>query len=166
MRVRTLALLAVVLAGSACSGVSREPGTPGSNVARLPADVVPSKLLSLDVEREDVSKTIKSLQSTYVRAAGLYSLRSDDVVQATLQIVKLLETSDYRESWFRASMVNRIGSTRPRAVRLGDDTVYLTSGTRQSIAMWFRGPTFLVVNIRQDYPTPRELIRTALEIEP
>jgi hypothetical protein len=62
-------------------------------------------------------------------------------------------------------VVNQIGATAPRPVRLGHDTVYLTTGTRQSVAVWFKGRYLFVLATRADYEQPRTLLRRALEIQ-
>ena len=51
-------------------------------------------------------------------------------------------------------------------VRLGASTVYLTTGTKQSIAVWFKGRYLFVLATRADYDEPRTLLRKALEIQP
>ncbi|MGH9040257.1 MAG: hypothetical protein ACRDZ3_08500, partial [Acidimicrobiia bacterium] len=63
-------------------------------------------------------------------------------------------------------VVNQIGSARPRTFRLGKRTVYLTTGTKQSIAVWFKGPHMFVLASRSDYDQPRSLLRAVLEIKP
>ena len=57
-------------------------------------------------------------------------------------------------------------SSAPRTERLGTDTVYLTTGTKQSIAVWFKDRYLFVLATRADYDEPRTLLRKALEIQP
>ncbi|HEY3241567.1 MAG TPA: hypothetical protein VGL92_18545, partial [Acidimicrobiia bacterium] len=103
---------------------------------------------------------------------GLWSLRTassesgGDLVQATLQVSRFAEGARSQESDFRQSVVNQIGSARPRTFRLGKRTVYLTTGTKQSIAVWFQGRYLFVLASRSDYDEPRTLLRAALEIKP
>ena len=42
----------------------------------------------------------------------------------------------------------------------------ITTGTKQSIAMWFKGRYLFVLSTRADYDEPRTLLRKALEITP
>ena len=51
-------------------------------------------------------------------------------------------------------------------VRVGDRAVYLTTGRRQSVAVWWDDSYLFVLSSREDYETPRALLRAALEIEP
>ena len=45
-------------------------------------------------------------------------------------------------------------------------TVYLTTGTKQSIGVWFKDRYLFVLATRADYDEPRTLLRKALEIKP
>ena len=56
----------------------------------------------------------------------------------------------YRSARFQAGIVNRIGSTTPRRYRLGHDVVYLTTGPRQNLAVWFRGRLLMILTVRQE----------------
>jgi hypothetical protein len=85
---------------------------------------------------------------------------------ATLQVSRFNDGADVDSDKFRRTVVNQIGSTAPRTVRLGDQTVYLTTGTKQSIGVWFKGRYLFVLASRADFDEPRTLLRKALEIEP
>jgi hypothetical protein len=63
-------------------------------------------------------------------------------------------------------VVNQIGSSTPRRALLGSTSVYLTTGTQQRIAVWFKGRYFFILAIREDYRHPRTLLREAVEIKP
>jgi hypothetical protein len=112
-----------------------------------------------------VAGSVAKVNSTFIDALGLWSLRSDDLVQATLQVSRFSDGARFEESDFRQSVVNQIGSARPRTFRLGTRTVYLTTGTKQSIAVWFKGPHMFVLASRSDYDEPRTLLREVLEIK-
>ena len=62
-------------------------------------------------------------------------------------------------------MVQQIGSTVPRIFRMGDRTVYVTTGRRQSIAVWFEERHLFILATREEYDQPRTLLREALEIK-
>ena len=89
-----------------------------------------------------------------------------DLVMATLQVSRFNDGADVKADKFRQTVVNQIGSSAPRTVRLGGSTVYLTTGTKQSIGVWFKGRYLFVLATRADYDEPRTLLRKALEIKP
>ena len=66
----------------------------------------------------------------------------------------------------QSGIVSHIGSTTPRRYRLGKDSVYMTTGARQNLAVWFRGRFLVILTVRQDYKDARALLRNALEITP
>jgi hypothetical protein len=160
-----LALAAAALAGCGRSDAAVDP-VAGKKVKVLALASLPSEILGLAVQKEDVAGSVAKVNSTFIDGLGLWSLRSDDLVQATLQISRFSEGARFDESEFRQSVVNQIGSARPRTFRLGTRTVYLTTGTRQSIAVWFKGRYLFVLASRSDYDEPRTLLRKALEIKP
>jgi hypothetical protein len=43
--------------------------------------------------------------------------------------------------------------------------VFLGSGSRQSVAVWFDGPTMLVLSAREDYDQSRALLRALVDME-
>jgi hypothetical protein len=49
---------------------------------------------------------------------------------------------------------------------MGDHQVYLTTGRRQSVAVWWKGRHLFILSSREEFETPRSLLRAALEIEP
>lgn len=138
----------------------------GEDITAVEGDLLPPEFLGLKVAKEDVSGALASSKRSYVDATTLYSLRTGDLLQATLQVSRFTESSEHTTTKFRNSLLNQIGASRPRSVRVGDDTVYLTTGTKQQLAVWFRGRYMLVLATREDYPTPRTLIRKALEVDP
>lgn len=158
-------LMAIVLTACDAPDISGK-GTVGKDITPLAGDLLPSELLGLSVQAEDISGTIASEQQTYVEATTLYSLRSDELLQATLQVSRFNSDADADSPKFRSSLLNQIGGSRPRSVRLGRDTVYLTSGTKQQLATWFRGEHLLILATREDYPMPKSLLRRALEVQP
>jgi hypothetical protein len=159
-----LALAALLVVGAgACS---KEKVQRGTAIKTLELPGAPTELLGLRLHREDVSATTQRVSLAFVDSVALYSLRSDkDLVQATLQVSHFADEARTEEASFRDAVVNQIGSARPRAFRLGRRTVYLTTGTKQSIAVWFDGDHLFVLASRADYDTPRTLLRKALELK-
>jgi hypothetical protein len=156
---------AVALAGCTRSDASVEP-TPGPAVTALEISNLPPDLLGLRLAPEDVGEEVAKVPAAFIDALSLYSLRRGDLVMATLQVSRFNDGADVEDDKFRQTVVNQIGSTAPRTVRLGSETVYLTTGTKQSIGVWFSGRHLFVLATRADYDQPRTLLRKALEIRP
>jgi hypothetical protein len=164
-RLLPLLLAAALVVGGACGG-SEEKVQRGTAIKALELPGVPAGLLGLRLQREDVSDTTQRVSLAFVDSVALYSLRNDkDLVQATLQVSHFADGARTGEASFRDAVVNQIGSARPRDFRLGSRTVYLTTGTKQSIAVWFDGDHLFVLASRADYDTPRTLLRKALELK-
>ena len=163
-----LAGLAVAGLLSACGRSDAFPSaaTPGKAVQALDLAGLPSDLLGLAVKKEDVAEPVSKVPATFIDGLALYSLRHNELVQATLQVTRFNHSADVGSEKFRLSVVNQIGSSTPRPFRLGGRTVYLTTGTKQSIAVWFSGRYMLLLASRADYDEPRTLLRKALELQP
>ncbi len=170
LRLRLRVLGAVMAAAVALAGCTRSDAsveaTPGQAVKALEIPNLPADLLGLRIAPEDVTEDLGKVPAAFIDALSLYSLRKDDLVMATLQVSRFSDGADVEEEKFRQTVVNQIGSTAPRTVRLGGETVYLTTGTKQSIGVWFKGRHLFVLATRADYDEPRTLLRKALEIRP
>ena len=169
-KVRALgAFLALgMLASTACaSGPSvASEATPADQIEQLPPEIVPGEILGLKVTRENMSEQLTDVRRAYTDAVGLYSLRRGELLQATLQVTRFNEEADWDTPRFRASIVGQIGGTVPERVRVGEDIVYLTRGTKQSLSIWFRDRHLMVLAVREEFLQPRALLREVLEIEP
>jgi hypothetical protein len=172
-------LLGAVLATAvlAAGGCGRSDGGPeptaGKKVKQLEMALLPGELVGLQIRREDVSATVADVDATYLSGLGLWSLRAapdapgdDGLLQATLQVSRFNAAARPESNEFRQTVVNQIGSSKPKALRLGRRTVYLTTGTKQAIAVWFKKDHLFVLASRADYEEPRNLLRAALEVEP
>jgi hypothetical protein len=158
-----LAAIAPACGGAAEAKVSQ---VSGKDVRPIEATIVPSKILGLAVASEEVLGSIAAARRSEVEAAGMFSLRSGDLLQATLQVSRLRDDRRFRTASFRALVVSQIGSSLAHKTRLDDIDVYLTSGARQRVAVWFKGRYFFILSMRDDYRYQRSLIRTALEVTP
>lgn len=163
---RVGALLVVVLVAASCGGSSHRVGTAGRQIRTIDRHVVPADLNGLAIGQEDVSGALAGVGRSYVDAVGLYGLRAGDTLEATLQVAELSGGARYSRASFRDAVVSRIGSTAPKPFRIGRDTVYLTTGKKQNVSIWFRGRYFFVLSVRDDYDQPRTLLRQALGIRP
>lgn len=172
-------LVAVCLAIStaACGGSRSEAGDDGadsapplgfagSEITDLSAALLPDEILGLDVQVEEVSDRLELVTDTYVEALTLFSMRRDDLLMATLQVSRLGGPARPDDPDFRRGIVNQIGAAVPREVRLGEQAVWLSTGTNQRMQTWFKGDHFFVLTIRGDYERPRTLLRALLEVEP
>ena len=168
---RVVVLLLATVAGLAGAGCSKDSaaeaaGTPGKKIAALPPTLVPAEVNGLRTGQEDLKPTFVGVRRSFVDATSLYTFRSGDLLQATLQVSRFTKDAAADRAAFHSSVVAQIGSTVPKPFRIGGDTVYLTSGKQQSIAVWFRDRYLFVLAVRQDYPQPRSLLRTALGFRP
>lgn len=160
----------IVIAGVvaiACLGACGTPtatGVSGKSISALPDNALPATLAGLDVHPEGVKNLLVDTRDAYVRAIGLYSLRQNNLVIATLQISKLTSKFDYKNEKQRALLVSRVGGSRPEVHRLGSQIVYLTLGLRQQLSVWFSGRTLFILSARQDFDRPRTLLRDAVEL--
>lgn len=159
-------LVAIALATTGCGddGVAAQ-GTRAKDIKQLPADLIPGELLGLQTKQEDISGALASTKRAYLEGVGLYSFRREELLQATLQVSRFNDDADFESAKFRRSVVGQVGGSVPKRVRVGDETVYLTTGTKQTLAMWYRGRNLLVLAVREDYEQPRTLLREALRIQ-
>ncbi|HYZ91524.1 MAG TPA: hypothetical protein VFA34_03910 [Actinomycetota bacterium] len=128
---------------------------------------MPSQILGLKVVEENVGGDIRGVSGTYLDSLGLFSFReANDLLRATLQIGRFNEVADPQRKRFRDAIIAQLGSTVPVQMRVGDNDVWLTSGTEQNIFTWFDSKGFYVLSIRSDYSFPRTLLRKLLETSP
>ena len=162
---RGLAALALLATLGACGGEA-VAGTSGKQIEQLPADTVPSELLGLPVAQEDMSGTVARAEDAFIEAVGLYAMRRDELLQATLQVSRFRENAPMEKAKFRSSLVNQIGGSKVQPFRMGSDTVYRTTGRKQTITLWVRGDHLFVLSVRDSFEQPRALLRAALEVQP
>ncbi len=156
------AFVAVACFSAACSTPSPK-GTQASKVKQLPKDFIKGSYLGLDVARENISGSLATQSgNAYVSQVGLFSLRDGDLLEATLQVSKLSSAARPKDPKFQEQVANQIGGTKVQAFVMGDHNVYRTSQRKQSITSWFEGDYFLILAVRDTYPTPRALLRELL----
>jgi hypothetical protein len=159
--------LGFALLGGACgeAPTASAEATAASDIEQLPSTLLPSEILGLAVQREDMSEALQGAQLSYVDEVGLYSLRRDDLLQATIQVSRFNDNADAENEDFRRALLSQVGGSVPKQLVIGDETLYLTTGTKQTISVFFRDRTMVVLAIRDDYDQPRGLMREALELE-
>ncbi|HEX9889108.1 MAG TPA: hypothetical protein VGA69_06495 [Nitriliruptorales bacterium] len=173
---RSVLALATVLALASTACGDDEPtvyGVAGSEVAQLQGNLLPNQILGLNVAEEDVAETLELIDNTYVDQLSVYSFRLGELLQATLQVGHFgadaggAQAVDYwKDRRFRLGLVNNIGGSAPREVRLGGNPVWLTTGTNQQLSIWFHEEHFFVLATRADFTQPRSLLRELLEVTP
>jgi hypothetical protein len=166
MRRPSRSLVAVVaafmaLAGAACG---EGGGTEETRVAQLKTDI-PDRVLDLIVKNESIA-SVQATERPYVDGVALYSLRDEELLQATLQVSRFNDDADPQSARFRGSVINQIGSSVPKAFRMGGNTVWLTTGRRQGLAVWFRDRHLFILSTRDEYEQPRRLLRQLLAVQP
>lgn len=164
---RVIAALCFVaaVALSAC-GTPSAGGLSGHAIKAVDAGVVPGTLADLETHQEDVGATVTQARNSYADRLSLYSLRKDNLVYATLEVSRLTSKFDYNSAKQRSLLADKIGGSKSEQHHVGPTTVYLTTGVRQSIDVWFRGKWLFVMSVRQDYAKPRTLLRDALGVNP
>lgn len=165
---RQLALLAAIVAAVSLTAAGcgdDEEAVEVRQVSTLDGELLPATLGGLVVEEEAAVEEITERTNAYVAEVGLFSLRDDDLLQATLQVSRFHEDADYRASSFRRAIVDKVGSSAPRAFRMGDSTVWLTTGQSQRVAVWFEDDLFFLLAVRDDFERFRGLLRETLELE-
>jgi hypothetical protein len=157
---------ASVLLGPACSSDSE------ATTSRTPAPAsayevnLPSRILGLQVESENIRANLDRIQQTYLQSLGLFSFREgNDLLRATLQVGRFNDVADQERARFRDSIIGQLGASVPTRLRVGEETVYLSTGSDQNIFSWFDDKGFYVLSIRSDYAFPRTMMRKLLNTE-
>lgn len=131
----------------------------------LEADALPAELVGLRLKAENITDVIESTKRPYLTAAALYSLREEDELQATLQIGEFADDADHEDDDFRATLLQTVGAGSIREFQVGGESVYLTTGDRQQVAVWFQEEHIFILSTREDFGRSRALLRHALELE-
>lgn len=159
--------MAVALALSIAACGDDEETAERAPVEELEASFVPSELLGLSVQPESAPEGLVDVRNSYLEAVRLFSLRSDDdQLLATLQVGRFGDDVEFRDPEFRRGLLSQLGSTRPQPVRVGEETVFLTAGVKQRLAVWFQDDHMFILGTRDEFDRPRTLLREALEVTP
>ena len=162
-------LAAVVIAGclalSACGHDAATTQADRRTVSVLYAPGIPSTLGGLRVQSEAIGDSLKDVHRPYVDSVALFSLRNGDTLEATLQVARFASGVNGADRSFQNRLLATLGPSSSKEFRLGGRSVFLTSGDRQSIVVWFDEGDFFVLSTRADYPYPRGLLRLALDLK-
>ena len=161
-----VALCAVAALAMVACGTPSAGGVDGHAIKPLAAGAMPATLGDLEVHAEDITATLGQARNSYADRLSLYSLRKNNLVFATLEISRLTSGFDYKSVKQRALLADKVGGAKSEEHRVGPVVVYLTSGLRQRISVWFTGRHLFVLSTREDYDQPRTLLRNALAVTP
>ena len=162
-RVLACVVVTATLLG-ACGGEGKPEARPADGIT---TEVLPPTILDLTVGDEDAPKLMKGSEATFIDRIGLFSLRRDDLLHATLQISRFSKDADWKKPEFRRKVARQVleaGSELP-TYRMGDTTVHLAVGVRQTTAVWFDGEYMFVMAAREEYEQPRALLRELVKLE-
>jgi hypothetical protein len=159
-------LLAAGVVGACGDDGDGVQGVSGDRIETLPGDLLRSPVLGLEVSTEDISDALTDARRSYVDGSAMYAFRTENLLQATLQVNRFSDEARPESAGFRSTVVAQIGGSRAQQVRVGDADVFLTRGSRQRIAIWFKGDYFFILSTREDFDRPRTLLREVLEVQP
>jgi hypothetical protein len=164
-RVLLMTSAACVLLAPACS--SSEAETPPTPAPASAYEVnLPGQLLGLKVVSENIRSNLSQIQQSYLQGLGLFSFREgNDLLRATLQVGRFNDVAETKKTKFQNAIIGQLGSSVPIRLRVGDRSVYLSTGSDQNIFSWFDEKGFYVLSIRSDYPFPRTMMRKLLKME-
>lgn len=126
---------------------------------------LPGQIIGLQLREENVDEKLEEVDRAYLDSVGLFSLRENDLLRATLQVGRLNALAEPNSASFRNQIIDLLGSTRPTPIQVNGQIVYLTTGNEQSIFAWFEGRGFFVLNVHREYPFPRTLLRQILSLK-
>lgn len=165
-RARAVFACAAAVAFLLSSCASEEAGTSQVAVRRAsPTINFPSQILGLSVTTEDVAKKVSEAKRPYLDSLAVVGMRDGELLRATLQVGRFNSLARPGSQRFRQRVIGQVGSKRPVTARVEKTTVYITSGNKQNIFIWFEGKGFYVLNTHSEYLFPRTLLRRILRIE-
>lgn len=161
---RFWARFATALAVAAVLAVGLVQATPLAK-AQQPAPKLPRTIQGLTVKQEDISKTVaQDTRQLYVSGVWLFSLRKGKELMATIEIGKFDSTAPWKSSDFDISLANQLGGSVPAVIRVDGVPVYVSTTRGLELVSWFRGGYMYILGIRNTYPSPKDLLRKALEV--
>jgi hypothetical protein len=156
-----VAVAAVLLLAAPACGKSKD--AHAVKVREIPVGSLPAEMLGMRLEREE-SASLVHAKRPFIEEVGLFSMRKDALLQATLQISRFTKQSKAEDAQFRQSVVAQVSTSTPQVLRMGNELVYMSAGQKQSLVVWFKKRTMFVLAVRQEYEQPRALLRKVLEL--
>ena len=155
----TLVCLVIVLSGCSKANPIKKQEVTARSLR------IPSELVGLRVGTEDISRQTAKVKNSYADNIGMFSLREGDLLRATLEVAHLNALARPNNKGFQQSIVQLLGGSTPIPIRIGQITIYSTSGNKQNIFAWFNGRAMFVLTIHQDFEFPRTLLRKVVVLE-
>ena len=164
LRVTATILTLALLLLTSC-GRSDSQALPPTKVESMDIEL-PPMIAGLTVTKEDVSEKVQQKKGAFfVEELALFTLREGELLRGSLQVSRLRETAPYQTERFKLSVVGLMGGGAPRKIKMGKEQLFLSSGNQRHIFTLFRGRGYVVLTVRRDYPTPRTLARSVLDLE-
>lgn len=159
-----------LLLGGLCALVLASCGGPGgtgtaSGDTGPTALDIPSQLVGLAVQQEDVQKELEQVERPYVDSVSVFSFRDEDLLRATLQIGRFNRLARPDDPEFRREITATIGGREPVRLKVGETNVTATTVTEQDVYVWFSGNGMFILSVAADYEFPRTLLRRVVELE-
>lgn len=159
-------LIAMSLSASACAAKTKSIGAPiaGKSIKAVDSSLLPTEVSGLKVTTEDISGQLSGVKRSFVDRVGLFGLRRGDLLVSTLQVSRFNSAAQVADPDFQSSVLTKVGATVPKLYILSGRRIFLTSGNKQTVAVWFKDRAMFVLSVRQDYATPRSLVRQMLDL--
>lgn len=159
----SVALMAAAVVLLTGCGKAELTGTPGKDIATLPADTLPKKLGPLTVAPEKVAKALAKAKQSYVDAVGFYSLRNEDkVVQGTVQVSQFGPSARIDDKDFRRQVILGASPGAPAPVNVAGTTVQQSTGTKSTVSIWFSEDRLIVLTVLKTYTGGRGLLEQSV----
>lgn len=148
---------------ASCGG-SNGTGAATGNTSPTALDI-PSQLVGLVVQQEDIQKELEQVDRAYVDSVSIFSFRDEDLLRATLQIGRFNRLARPDDPEFRREITATIGGREPVTLKVGDTIVTATTVTEQDVYAWFSENGMFILSIAADYEFPRTLLRRVVELD-
>ena len=166
-RTARLAILGVLLVGVTAGSVVALPSEPArSESSPLEDAAVPESIDDIRFMREqDAENPFRSGTARPLAVEGrIYSLRQGDVVQGSLQIVRLDPRFDTRSPRVRDQILSALGDARLRPARIGEERIFRLDQAEQTLMLAFApdGHVYYLMTVRPQYAEADRLFASVL----
>lgn len=163
-RASALAAAAIALAATALFSLPSEPARSASRP--LADDAAPATVGDIRFEREEEAEgQFRSGTDRPLSAeARVYSLRQGDVVQGSLQIVRLEPRFDTRSRRVRDQILSGLGDGRLAPARIGDERIFRLDQAEQTFMLSFDpgGQVYYLMAVRPQFDQAEQLFGAVL----
>jgi hypothetical protein len=147
---------------TACSGGAPLGGTNGAAIRTATATTLPATVAGLQVQRETVRSSLKSVRNSYLDAMSFYTLREHTNVEATIEIAHFARQARTQDPKFVDQVVRGVVGNVSTPVLVHGTQVQQTAGLKSTISVWFRGNELFVLTVLQTYPRARGLLEAVV----